>query len=85
MFDTTADLAADIKRQTAELRSQLNKLDAYADALAEVKDDYYVAAIYAPGRIADMLGTFGRTTASATATLLSNAARTAISAEQNNE
>lgn len=83
MFDSTTDLAADIKRHTSDLRSQLAKLDGYADALAEVApSDEYAAARYAPDRLGDMLGTLGRSTASATSNLLRSAARTAVSATE---
>lgn len=86
MFDSTSDLAADIKRHTADLRNQLAKLDGYADALEAVtENDTYAAAQYAPGRLSDMLGTLGRSTASATTNLLNSAARTAVRAEQDNK
>lgn len=84
MFDSTTDLAADIKRHTADLRNQLAKLDGYADALGAVTENTYAAAQYAPGRLSDMLGTLGRSTASATVNLLNSAAQTAIRAEQDN-
>ncbi len=85
MFDTTEALAEDIKRHTADLRNQLARLDGYADALGAVTDNKYAAALYAPDRLGDMLGTLGRSTASATSNLLRGAARTAVAAEQANK